>query len=58
MPLFVVIKDKEPYMSTDYPECIYEKDTLKQMQESGYSFILNGKTASVREIVNYVKEHK
>ena len=57
MPLFIVLKDNVPYMSTDYPECIYDKDTLKEMQDTGYYFLLNGKKSSIREIAQYVKTH-
>ena len=57
MPLFIVLKERVPYMSTDYPECIYDKDTLKKMQDAGYRFLLNGNPASIREITNYVFEH-
>lgn len=37
-------------MRTEYPECIYKKDILKAMQKAGYSFKIDGKSASIKEI--------
>lgn len=55
--LFTVIRDKVKYMSTNYVECIYDKDTLKHMADAGYKFKLNGKSATVYDIVRYCKEN-
>ena len=56
--LFQVLQNRVPVMSTDYVECIYDKGTLKQMAVAGYKFRLNGKSATVSDIVAYVEAHK
>jgi len=58
MPLFKVIKDKTSYMITDSPECIYDKEILKNMQDAGYKFQLNGKPATISELVKYKQEYR
>lgn len=55
--LFTVYQNKIPMMSTDHVECIYDKATLKRMAEAGFKFKLNGRVASIYDVINYVKEH-
>lgn len=47
---FEVYKGSITYMSTEYPSCI-PYNNLRSMQGSGYKFRLNGKAATVSEIL-------
>ena len=58
MPLFKVTKDRISYMITDSPECIYDKEILKNMQDAGYKFQLNEKPATVSELVKYKQTYQ
>ena len=41
----------EAKMSTYYPSCIYQKSTLQNMQNAGYYFKIDGKRASIAEVM-------
>ncbi len=36
-------------MSTEYPECVPNREILREMSNYGYKFYLNGKKISVNE---------
>ena len=49
--------DKLPRMGTNYVECIYDRQILKRMHESGFSFKLNGKRATIKDVVDYCTQN-
>lgn len=48
----VVNRDGQAIMQTEHMACIYEKDTLKAIQQSGYYFRLNGRRASLQTVID------
>lgn len=56
--LFEVLRNKEGIMATNSVVCIYDKSVLDDMSKNGYKFKLNGKAATVAQIIQYVKSHK
>lgn len=49
--LFKVINpQKVGVMVTEYPECIPNQEILKDMAENGFTFKVDGKRISVKEI--------
>ncbi len=52
---FEVLKDGHGKMQTSSPSCIYDRAVLLSMQNAGYKFKLDGKSASVAQICK-VKE--
>jgi hypothetical protein len=56
MKLFEVIKDKKCVMSTEHKDAIYDEDILSSMKSAGYTFRLNGKSATVKEVVEFTKK--
>lgn len=45
-------------MRTEHVSCIYDEKTLMSMQKAGYKFKIDGKPATIKQIKEYVKEHK
>ena len=56
--LFEVWKGKAALMGTSSISAIYDEQTLKDMQKSGYFFKLNGKRAAVSTVIKYITENK
>ena len=54
--LFQVIKDKKSVMYTNHKEAIYQEEDLVSMKNAGYSFKLNGKSATIKEIIEFTKK--
>lgn len=50
--LFEVYKENKCMFSTDHKECIPDKDILKSMNKSGYTFKLKGKKINLKTLVN------
>ena len=48
----IINQNGNPVMTTNYEECIYDSDTLTEMQRAGYKFKLNGKIVPKKEILN------
>lgn len=55
---FEVLKDGQGKMFTEHICCIPPKDHLTSMQKAGYKFKLDGKPASVSQILKIVEESK
>ena len=56
MKLFEVIKDKKCVMSTEHKDAIYDEDILSSMKSAGYTFRLNGKSATIKEVIEFTKK--
>lgn len=44
-------RDGDAKMGTYYPSCIYPKSALQSMQNAGYYFKIDGKRASISEVL-------
>ena len=54
---FEVVNDKNvPMMSTTYISCIPEKDELTSMSKAGYKFKLDGKSITIKKLIEKLKE--
>lgn len=51
--LFQVVKNNELRLSTEQPSCVYDDETLKNLQNSGFKFKLNGKKAALKEVKSF-----
>lgn len=56
--IFEVCRDGVALMSTPSVNGIYDKEVLVSMKRAGYTFRLNGKSASLDTVLKYVKENK
>ncbi len=54
--LFEVWKNGFCVMGTNQKSCIDDKETLNAMYKAGYRFKLNGKTASINAIMEFMKK--
>lgn len=52
--LFQVLRDGRGLMSTSSIKCIPKRAQLLEMQRAGYKFKLNGKAATVSEIIKVI----
>lgn len=48
--------DKEPKWGTDFPDCLPDKQMLKQMYDEGYHLRHKGKKLSIRTAQTLLKE--
>lgn len=51
--LFQVYKDNKLRLSTEQPSCVYDDEALKNLQNSGFKFKLNGKKATLKEVKSF-----
>lgn len=48
--LFQVMKNDKCVMSTTQECCIYDDDILKSMKSNSYTFKIDGKTATMKQV--------
>ncbi len=54
--LFEVIKDGRGQMSTSSVKCVPSRAQLLEMQRAGFKFRLNGKAATIPEIIKVITD--
>ena len=47
---FEVLKNRQVVMSTTDVNCIYDDEILRSLKVAGYTFKINGKSATVKEV--------
>jgi hypothetical protein len=48
--LFEVLFDGKVRATTEHPECIPERNTLREMEGAGYAFRVNGKRCKAKDV--------
>mgnify|MGYP000072094740 FL=1 len=48
--LFEVLFEKKVRATTEHPECIPERNTLREMEGAGYAFRVNGKRCKAKDV--------
>jgi hypothetical protein len=54
--LFQVLKDGRGQMSTTSVKCIPSKAQLQEMQRAGFKFKLDGKAATISDIIKVIAD--